>query len=307
MPKATSPFLSSLSGSLRGGPTFRKTTQTDKITMQTRPVPTDNRTAKQAAVRDAYARLAHLWSNLSHLDKEPYEIQAEQRNLTPWNCWLSFHLPLLRLNPLTYVPFVEGTGTTLQNFALNGTANNLLGPIWTEYLDRPALSFDGVDDLAYLQAANSPHPSTNYTVFQIILPQPSSYGREWLIGTKASTLDTSGFCLYTNSTKTIHASNGSGTANYDTDSTIKLKMNELNIFAYIKNGNSHTFYINGLKETKTSALSAVAAYPSPIRIGRRTASSFQFKNLHLLDAVFPVALPVSTVETLDAQYRPFFT
>ena len=168
MPKARSALLSAVSGSLKDSLTFRNNPQTDAITMQTRPVPTGAPTAKQTAVREAYARLAYLWKNLSHLDKEPYQIMAEARALTPWNCWLSFHLPLMRLTPLFYTAFAEGTGTVLQNFAVGGTTGDLNGPVWQEKNQYPNLYFDGVDDRALFTQLNHYDTNPDFSIFAVI-------------------------------------------------------------------------------------------------------------------------------------------
>lgn len=184
MPKAKSALLATVRGSLKGGPTFRDLPQSPDIIMQTRPVPTDRRTAKQAAVRDAYARLAYLWKNLSNLDKEPYQIMAEARNLTPWNCWLSFHLPLMRLTPKFYTVFSEGTGTTVQDFAIGGLTGTLNGPSFAEKNQFPCLSFDGVDDRLLFNRTNYYDINQDFSIYIIFNPTTERPYHAQLLGTR---------------------------------------------------------------------------------------------------------------------------
>jgi hypothetical protein len=307
MPKAKSALFTGISGSLRKSVTFRDTTQTPDITMQTRPVPTDRRTAKQAAVRDAYARLAWLWKNLPTLDKEPYEIMAETRNLTPWNCWLSFHLPLMRLSPKFYFPTVEGTGSTVQDFAIGGETGTLNGPSWQEKNQFPALYFDGADDYYSFNRPGYYDSSSNFSAFMVLtqIGTPTSAYRYLYTQTWAA--DRAGFYI-------SHQNNGrfylviGNTAGAYSVFTLKTPIaNALNILGIIKNGTSVTFYVNGQTDTQTIANGTITPSANALRFGVIPASYYPFKGQHHLSALFPSVQTVATFAALDAHYRPFFT
>lgn len=307
MPKATSPFLASLRGTLKGGPTFRDNPQTDAITMQTKPVPTDRRTAKQAAVRDAYSRLAWLWKNLSHLDKEPYQIMAEARGLTPWNCWLSFHLPLMRLTPSFYTSYAEGAGTTLQNFAIGGTSGTINGPIFDEKNSFPCLSFDGVDDgitFPHTAGMDGTQQQTVISVFQCTLP-----GANWqqLLNTGMYGTSPTGFTFLLNSSlrPTYYLGNNS---TYEFKVYIsRVVLNQFTVIAHVFDGPNSFLYINGLKENHSFSLPYPKETTSPLRIGLPQSQAYDFKGLRYIDAILPTALSFSDLASLDAHYQRYLT
>lgn len=307
MPRANSPFLTSISGSLRGGPTFRATSQTPDIVMQTRPVPTDRRTAKQAAVRDAYSRLAYLWKNLSHLDKEPYEIMAEARNLTPWNCWLSFHMPILRLSPRLYLPFSEGAGTTLQDFSIGGLTGTINGPSYVEKNGFPALSFDGVDDRVTFARPGYYDCSTDLTFFCLFTSPPSNNRYNYLLGSNTGPGDKFGHEFIITQENDLIFIEGNGTTRVAHLSSAPVPLNQLNSLAIIKSGIKTTKYVNGRIYTDNTGLSSIAPNTYNYILGALATGVNPTQGIFHLIATFPTAFTVPAIVALDTLYRPFFT
>lgn len=159
MPKGRSDLFTSIQGSMKDGPTFRRYETTPDIVLSRRPVPTDHRTAAQAQVRNAYSHLGLLWRTLTPLDKEPYEIIAERERLTSWNAFLRVHLPLLKYNPYFYIPFVEGTGYEIHNFALWSDYVWSNNETWDYSGPFPGFSFPNQD--FYMQADAHPDFGTD--------------------------------------------------------------------------------------------------------------------------------------------------
>ena len=306
MPKAKSALLASASGSLKDSLTFRALPQQPDIIMQQRPVPTDRRTAKQAAVRNAYSRLAYLWKNLSYLDKEPYQIMAEARNLTPWNCWLSFHLPLMRLTPKFYSTFSEGSGTSITDFAIGGNTGTLNGPVWQEKNQYPCLSFDGVDDYITFDRPGYYDTATDYCIFIISHLTPTATGNQWLISSKNYGSDYGGFALYVGSDASPVISHGTGTSAIFLKSTCKINQNGFNTIAFLKTGNTFKFYVNQATSSHTVASANTAPGVAPLRIGRPVVMGFTLKGTPHLIAIIPSITTLSQIAALDAIYRPFF-
>lgn len=307
MPKAKSALFTGISGSLRKSVTFRDTTQTPDITMQTRPVPTDRRTAKQAAVRDAYARLAWLWKNLSHLDKEPYEIMAEQRNLTPWNCWLSFHLPLMRLGPKFYTTFSEGAGTSIQDFAIGGGTGILNGPIWQEKNQFPALSFDGVDDQVTFVRPGYYDTAQSFTFYSICSLTTIPSGPRTLLGTMTFGSQKKGLWFVLLNNRKAYMEFGTGTQNRDHSSTGLVNPNALNSIAYYHSGNLWGFIVNGIKNEGNSSVNIINPSIYDLKIGRLTETSTTLSGKLHVAALIPKLLTPLQIATLDAHYLPYLT
>lgn len=307
MPRANSPFLTSISGSLRGGPTFRATSQTPDIVMQTRPVPTDRRTAKQAAVRDAYSRLAYLWKNLSHLDKEPYQIMAEQRNLTPWNCWLSFHLPILKLEPLFYTAFAEGTGTSITDFSLNGATGTSNGPIWGEKNLFPYLSFDGIDDMLSFPYQSKYSLSNNFSIFCISSGNPDLAKNHSIFSTLATVGDNKGFAYYIGNNRTLSITEYAGGAAQTQSTSNIYQPNVPQAHGLTKAGTTLKFYHNSTIVSRTSTVPAITPTTAPLRVGAFRDRTQPFKGpIHLIAAI-PSVLSQAQYEALKNYYLPFYT
>ena len=307
MPKAKSVLFTGISGSLRKSVTFRDTTQTPDITMQTRPVPTDRRTAKQAVIRDAYSRLAFLWKNLSHLDKEPYEIMAEARNLTPWNCWLSFHLPLMRRNPLFYTSFAEGAGTTLTNFAIGGTAGNINGPVWTEKNNFPVLSFDGVDDIVSWPNNTELRIPSSFVFFFMGYPTKPDAQAWTFLGDKNKSTELNGTIIYVGQDNRIYWAPGNGTAVQWGAKTLTAPKNQLFTLGLIVNPTNYTTYQNGIVSTSSRSAWSVATSTQLFRLGSLTPASGAYKGQMYISALLPAGTTAAELAALDAHYRPFFT
>lgn len=307
MPKARSAILSSLRGSLRGGPTFRATSQTPDIVMQTRPVPTGPPTAKQSNVRDAYSRLGFLWKNLSHLDKEPYQIMAEARNLTPWNCWLSFHLPLMRLTPKFYTTFSEGAGTTIQDFAIGGLSGNILGPVWSEKNQYPHLVFDGVDDGLLFNRPGYYDTSNIFSLFFML--QDTAANKKWstMMTTKAYGADLRGFWFGHNGDDDLVIYTSNGTAYNYVLSPVIWSRNALHTIGYVCNGSNSFFYMNGKKYTSATVPLGCAPSTRALKLGTQISPANSFTGPIHVAAKFDKALSLANFNALDAHFRPFFT
>lgn len=307
MPKAKSALFTGISGSLRKSVTFRDTTQTPDITMQTRPVPTDRRTAKQAAVRDAYARLAWLWKNLPTLDKTPYEAMAEARNLTPWNCWLSFHLPLMRLTPKFYTAFAEGSGTTIQDFSIGGQTGTANGPVFQEKNQFPNLYFDGVDDRVTFDRPGYYDTTSDFSIFIIETSGTSTSVYQGFLSTKLRYISGTGLLFFRSSTRALGLTIGNGTSGIPCTASLPNPPESFNVLGVIKNGTSVKFYSSGTWASASLPSSEVTKSPLPLILGNVNDLGGDYRgNLHIATLI-PSAVPESVFTTLEAHYRPFFT
>jgi len=104
----------------------------------------------------------------------------------------------MRLNPVAYWPFVEGTGNILHDFTKNNNHGTIYGALWNT-LDpghNHYLNFDGVDD--YVNCGADPSLNTtegisviswiNHTVdaFEGIISRDIAANRLWFMGSEAS-------------------------------------------------------------------------------------------------------------------------
>ena len=98
------------------------------------------------------------------------------------------HLATMRLNPVGYWPFVEGTGNTLHDFTENLNHGTITGATWdTENnFNIPYLYFDGIDDFVDCGNHSSLNISTQFTLLVDLMKN---------INVKGGTLEKGSFSL----------------------------------------------------------------------------------------------------------------
>lgn len=167
MAKARSPYLATLQGTLKKTFTFRKQPLNPNIILSGRPVPTGYGTLKQFKVRQAWQRLAELWKNPLFNNGNAYWDLADKWGVSNWNAFLRFHMPMMKYNPTIYVPFAEGEGTDVQDFALLRTTGNLSDCEWATYNGIPCINATGENPIAYFNPSIGPDYSPPFTYFSI--------------------------------------------------------------------------------------------------------------------------------------------
>lgn len=154
MAKARMNVFTELSGSVGEDLTFRRLSMQNKQLLQTKPVPRYTRTEAQNAVRTGYKQACSIWKTASWLDKGVYTDFSKIYNITDFNTFLKFNLPVLTKAPAMFLGLDEGTGTIAHDYSPNGNNGTIYGATWqTLATGKHVLSFDGVDD--YIEVANS--------------------------------------------------------------------------------------------------------------------------------------------------------
>lgn len=150
----TTPLFSELSGSC--GPVDFRTRRNGKIEIGKKRIPANPQSTEQLNTRNAYGRLHELWQNAAWIDKEQYNNIAAEYKISPWNAFLMRHLPIMRLNPVCYIPTVENTGLTTHDFTSNEIDGTLSGATWTQLTpyEIPVINYDGIDDETLLPSTN---------------------------------------------------------------------------------------------------------------------------------------------------------
>lgn len=159
---ATTTLFNEIHGSA-GSVDFR-TRRNGKIEIGKKRIPSNPQSTEQQNTRNAYGRLHELWQNAAWIDKTQYENIATAYDISAWNAFIMRHLPIMRLNPVAYWPFVENTGTILHDFTTNYNHGTIHGATWetSGKYDIPRLYFDGIDD--FVDCHNDPSLNITNTI-----------------------------------------------------------------------------------------------------------------------------------------------
>lgn len=310
MPKAKSPLFDTIRGTLAKSVTCREYGTTPDIVVSAKPVPTDRRTPAQATIRDAYARAAENWRTVEALDKNRYEAAAKARKLTIWNVYLSAMLPVLRMNPILYLPLTDPWGSVVMDFAPGGQALTMEGCYWYDGYTPPVLNFDGQGQRLVSARPGYYDRSPDFSLLLAIASHDVQADACWLAATKAWQSDLSGFVLFQNPNRTLSFNCGNGDAWTEVTSAAALPAYDLNVVAVRKSGADVTITINGASETLTGAFAELAPSSQPFTLMASAASNYGTYGF-LLDAeILPPTVSQAQTEAraskLYSDFAPIF-
>lgn len=156
MAKVKSAYLNEIRGTVAKRLTFRKQKLKADQTLQKIPVPSYTRTTAQDNVRRGYRRLCDIWKTADWLDKEVYANFAEKHEITTFNSFLKYNMPVMSRKPVLYLSLDEGAGTTAHDFSEFQNHGTIYGATWQKLRSgKNVLYFDGVDDKVTVHDSSS--------------------------------------------------------------------------------------------------------------------------------------------------------
>jgi len=306
MAKVKSAYLNEIRGTVAKRLTFRKQKLKADQTLQKIPVPSYTRTTAQDNVRRGYRRLCDIWKTADWLDKEVYANFAEKHEITTFNSFLKYNMPVMSRKPVLYLSLDEGQGTTahdLSEYQNNGT---IYGATWQKLkTGKNALYFDGVDD--YVEVPDSPSLDIADEITVMAWVKPAESKRQVIVSKRKTS---TGWLFQINEDNRLYiylqGVNGSAEAN----STSKITIGQWNHVTFIgKMNDVGTFAINGvLEEWKSLSIVGDITNDEPVQIGTYASGEYGrwFNGLIAHVSIYNRALSESEIKKIYETTKVLF-
>ncbi|RLF66948.1 MAG: hypothetical protein DRN30_01120 [Thermoplasmata archaeon] len=188
MAKVKSAYLNEIRGTVAKRLTFRKQKLKADQTLQKIPVPSYTRTTAQDMVRKGYRRLCDIWKTADWLNKEVYANFAKKYEITTFNSFLKYNMPVMSRKPVLYLSLDEGQGTTAHDFSEYQNNGTVYGATWQKLKNgKNVLYFDGVDDWIEIPHSTSLDTQTVTMCVWIYIPPYDFEGCAPIINRNANT------------------------------------------------------------------------------------------------------------------------